>query len=96
MKGLYHSVKLIEENCKGCTKCMMSCPVEAVRVKNSKAVIYTDRCIDCGECIRVCPYNAHVAQKDTIDSIDEFKVKSNTFSNDIYTIWRLYKSKYSK
>lgn len=85
MKDLYHSVKLIEENCKGCTKCMMNCPVEAVRVKNSKAVIYTDRCIDCGECIRVCPYNAHVAQKDDMDCLNGFKVKIVIPSVTVYT-----------
>lgn len=75
MKEISHSVKLIEENCKGCTKCMIRCPVEAVRLKNSRAVIYKDKCIDCGECIRVCPYNAHVAEKDNIEEIKNYKIK---------------------
>jgi iron only hydrogenase large subunit-like protein len=74
MKEYFHSVKLIEENCKGCTKCMINCPVEAIRLKNSKALIYEDVCIDCGECIRVCPYNAHVAQKDSLDALSNFKI----------------------
>ncbi|MCX7885149.1 MAG: 4Fe-4S binding protein [Caloramator sp.] len=90
MKDILHSVKLIEENCKGCTKCMINCPVEAVRVKNSKAVIYTDRCIDCGECIRVCPYNAHVAEKDETCNIENFKVKIAIPSVTLYTQFGKY------
>ncbi|WP_337961075.1 4Fe-4S binding protein [Caloramator sp. mosi_1] len=49
--------------CIGCTKCLMNCPVEAIRVKNGKAVIYNEKCIDCGECIKVCPYGAHISIK---------------------------------
>ncbi len=85
MKDIFHSVKLIEENCRGCTKCMIKCPVEAVRVKNSRALIYAERCIDCGECIRVCPYNAHVAKRDSIEDIKRYKIKAAIPSVAIYS-----------
>jgi Fe-S-cluster-containing hydrogenase component 2 len=33
---------------------MRTCPTAAVRVRKGKAVKLMDRCIDCGECIKVC------------------------------------------
>ncbi|SEF45039.1 Iron only hydrogenase large subunit, C-terminal domain [Caloramator fervidus] len=75
MKQLFHSVSLISEKCIGCTKCLMNCPVEAIRVKNGKAVIYNEKCIDCGECIKICPYGAHVAVKDSLDDLSKYKKK---------------------
>lgn len=57
----YHSVILDEEACKGCTVCVTTCPVEAIRVRNGKALIMGERCIDCGECIRRCPHHAKQA-----------------------------------
>jgi iron only hydrogenase large subunit-like protein len=85
MKEMFHSVKLIEEKCIGCNQCMINCPVQAVRLKDSKAIIYNDRCIDCGECIKVCPHNAHIAEKNEIDVIDGFKIKVALPSVTIYT-----------
>jgi iron only hydrogenase large subunit-like protein len=75
MDNIPHSVKLVTEKCTGCTKCMINCPVEAVRLKNNRAVIYADKCIDCGECIRVCPYGAHVAERESLNCIDGYKIK---------------------
>ena len=66
MNKLFHSVKLNEEKCKGCSKCMNNCPMEAVRIKNSKAFVIEEKCIDCGECIKVCPYNAHDIERNYI------------------------------
>lgn len=74
MNKLFHSVKLIEEKCKGCSKCMNKCPMEAVRLKNSKAFVIEEKCIDCGECIKTCPYNAHVAEKNSLEDIEKFKI----------------------
>lgn len=39
------------------------------------AHIIDERCIDCGECIRVCDYHAKVAVTDPLSSISRFKYK---------------------
>ena len=57
----YHSVQLDKSRCKGCTNCLMHCPTEAIRVRDGRAHIIAERCIDCGECIRICDYHAKVA-----------------------------------
>ncbi|MDO6354220.1 [Fe-Fe] hydrogenase large subunit C-terminal domain-containing protein [Caloramator sp. CAR-1] len=75
MKEIFHSVSLIKERCIGCTKCLMNCPVEAIRIKNGKAIIYDEKCIDCGECIRVCPYGAHVSKGNSLNETEGYKIK---------------------
>lgn len=48
----YHSVQLDKSRWQGCTNCLMHCPTEAIRVRDGRAHIIAERCIDCGECIR--------------------------------------------
>jgi len=69
---IFHSVRLDEEKCKGCTHCIRHCPTEAIRVKQGKARIDEERCIDCGECIRICPNHAKYAQADSLEVIKNF------------------------
>lgn len=69
----YHSVRLDKSRCKGCTNCLKHCPTEAIRVRNGRAHIIDERCIDCGECIRICDYHAKVAITDDISAIHGFK-----------------------
>lgn len=71
----FHSVRLIEEKCKGCTHCIRTCPTEAIRVRNGKATIIEDRCIDCGECIRTCPNSAKIAVTEQLNEIQKYKYK---------------------
>lgn len=47
--------------------------MEAIRVQNGKARILNDKCIDCGECIRTCPYKAKVAHTDSWDLLADYK-----------------------
>ncbi len=73
MEKFYTSVHLAESLCKGCINCIKRCPTEAIRVRNGKAVITNDFCIDCGECIRICKNHAKLATTDTMDNISEYK-----------------------
>ena len=48
MERFYHSVTLDVDKCVGCTNCIKRCPTEAIRVREGKAIITPERCIDCG------------------------------------------------
>lgn len=71
----FHSVRLEKDKCRGCTNCLKRCPTEAIRVRGGCAHIIDERCIDCGECIRVCDYHAKVAVTDPLSSVSRFKYK---------------------
>ncbi len=72
-KSDFHSVELRDENCKGCTICVTSCPVEAIRVHGGKAHILEQLCIDCGECIRKCPSRAKYALTSPLSELSNYK-----------------------
>ena len=69
----FHSVTLNRDKCHGCTNCITRCPTEAIRVRHGKAKIIKERCIDCGECIRVCQSHAKVAVTDSFDILKNYK-----------------------
>ncbi len=69
----FHSVTLDKDKCHGCTNCITHCPTEAIRVQNGKAKIINERCIDCGECVRVCQSHAKIVTTDSFDMLKKFK-----------------------
>lgn len=73
MDKRFHSVRLDKSRCKGCTSCLMHCPTEAIRVRGGRAHIIDERCIDCGECIRICNYHAKVAMTDPLSMIQDWE-----------------------
>ncbi|MDF2612624.1 MAG: 4Fe-4S dicluster protein [Clostridia bacterium] len=53
---------IITEACRGCLahRCMQVCKKGAVEVIEGKAQINYDKCVSCGKCMEVCPYNSIV------------------------------------
>jgi len=54
-------------------KCMRICPTQAIRVRKGKAYIIEDKCIDCGECITICPTRAIVPLTDPFGELSKFR-----------------------
>ncbi len=50
--------------CRDCYKCVRSCPVKAIQIKDGNAVIIKERCIFCGKCVDVCPNKAKKVRSD--------------------------------
>ena len=71
----FHSVRLDADKCRGCTNCLKRCPTEAIRIRNNRATIIRESCIDCGECVRVCPHHAKVAVTDPLSIINDYEYK---------------------
>ncbi|MFZ2634281.1 MAG: 4Fe-4S binding protein [Desulfosalsimonadaceae bacterium] len=46
------------ETCVGCETCVDRCQMEAITMKDEKAVIELKRCIGCGLCVSTCPTDA--------------------------------------
>lgn len=51
--------------CRGCIvhKCKEVCPVDAISIINTHAVVDKTKCIECGKCTQVCPYGAIIKQQ---------------------------------
>jgi len=50
---------IVEEKCKGCSKCARNCPVGAISGElKSPFKINQDKCIKCGACMSGCPFKA--------------------------------------
>lgn len=50
----------VTSSCQGCIsrKCKSSCPKGAITIVNKKAQIDYEKCVECGRCGKVCPYDA--------------------------------------
>ena len=51
---------MVTDKCMGCVAhpCREVCPRGAISMKNGKSVIDQDKCVKCGKCKAICPYDA--------------------------------------
>ena len=56
-------IKVIQEKCIGCSKCIPVCPYQAITLVEKKAVIDLNACTLCGACVPECPVDAILIEK---------------------------------
>ncbi|MFZ5595535.1 MAG: DUF362 domain-containing protein [Bacillota bacterium] len=49
---------VIDRLCQGCGICAQVCPMDAIKLVSAVAVIDTEKCDDCEECVFACPNGA--------------------------------------
>jgi electron transfer flavoprotein alpha subunit len=57
------SIQIIVEKCTGCTLCIKTCPFDALRMVDKKAVIDLNKCTLCGACVPACKFKAILLEK---------------------------------
>ena len=70
-----HGFTIDQKKCDGSLACMRACPTQAIRVKNGKASLMPELCIDCGLCLTVCPSGAIQATTRSFAEIGKYKYK---------------------
>ncbi len=51
-------ITTIKEHCRVCYTCVRECPAKAIRIVDGQAQVIGDRCIACGNCVKVCSQGA--------------------------------------
>ena len=60
-------VYTVKELCRVCYTCVRECPAKAIKIINGQAEVISERCIGCGNCIKVCSQEAKVFYQSRID-----------------------------
>ena len=60
----------IKDRCRVCYTCLRECPVKAIKIINGQAEVVNDRCIGCGNCVKVCSQGAKVSYR-SVDDVYE-------------------------
>ena len=69
MEGI--SVKVDEDKCIGCGKCVDVCVFGGRELIDGKGKIDLERCLGCGRCAEVCPAGATTIEIDDVDLVDK-------------------------
>ncbi len=75
MDDFTHGFEIVEDQCRGKLACLRACPTHAIRVRNGKASLKPEFCIDCGVCFSVCPSGAIRPTTLTFADIHKYKFK---------------------
>jgi iron only hydrogenase large subunit-like protein len=75
MPQYFHAHRVVSEICRGHMTCMRQCPTQAIRVRKGKSTFNEELCIDCGNCLAVCPSDAIAPITDFLGETSSFKYK---------------------
>ncbi len=57
----------VKDRCRVCYTCLRECPVKAIKIINGQAEVISERCIGCGNCVKVCRQEAKTYLKQTTE-----------------------------
>lgn len=92
-------LKVLEEDCCSCSACANRCPVNAITMQENKEgflhpVINEDACVDCGQCLKVCP-SLNEKKENFLDPkcyavAAQDEIRANSSSGGLFTILAEY------
>jgi Na+-translocating ferredoxin:NAD+ oxidoreductase RNF subunit RnfB len=85
MVELRHGFRIDPDKCDGRMSCMRACPTHAIRVKNGKARLISELCIDCGSCLGVCELGAISATTIKFAELNRYKFKVAVAAPALFT-----------
>ena len=56
-------IRIVDEKCTGCGRCISSCPFSLIKIEQGKARI-SQGCTFCGACVDACPFEAIVLEEE--------------------------------
>lgn len=88
-----------KNKCYGCTTCLNSCPVGAIKmIEDEKGFLYPEvdeeKCISCGLCKKVCPYNKEISDNNVLNAYaaknkDDY-IRSLSSSGGLFSVMANY------
>ena len=90
MITMEHGFKIDSDRCSGTMHCMRGCPTQAIRVKEGKAIVNPDLCVDCGLCLTVCPSGAITATTIGFEELHKYKFKVAVPSPVLFTQFPMF------
>lgn len=60
----FYPIYTTANECQDCYKCVRHCSCKAIQIVNARAAVIPDRCVCCGECVKVCPSHAKKIRSD--------------------------------
>lgn len=78
---MQHPIYTEISNCRDCYKCLRSCPVKAIQIKDARALIVPERCTWCGTCVDACPNNVKQLRNDIDNANLLLKTRSKVIAS---------------
>ncbi len=58
------AIKIIKDNCIGCSACVSACPFGAIEMQGDNKAHITDACTACGACVDTCPVKTIIREEE--------------------------------